>query len=268
MATESVSCPFFSVWFVFEDSLLRYEKGIKLAGIIYLERITDNHMTGTSYRHLRLFVELCGPQAMKNVVLVTTMWDRASLRLRIARETIAARERQLFDRYWNVMLQGRASTARFENTPASAWEIVDIILRQDKAEVLLLQEEIVDHKRALHETAAGEMLYTDLQRVLVNQRDLIRSLAQEALAESNPELAHVLKTEMKRIRKDIDKTMNNLKIPFSKRLMLLFDKQSRGVSYSSILGLFYFCTHCLVRSVLKNVVLPSCQKYATRKHGN
>jgi hypothetical protein len=228
----------------FEDNLLRYEKEIKLAGIMYLQRITDNQR----YRDLRIFTELCGNQAMKKVVLVTTMWDKVSSK---KQDIIAAREKELFDNYWNTMIKQGASTARFENTPASAWKIVDVILKQPEAEVLLLQEELVDLKRALNETTAGKTLYTHLQRLLAEQRDAVRFLAQQAREENKPELARQLETELKRIRKDFDKTfkeMNNLKIPFGKRLMLSFGKKSRGVSYSSILRLFYFCTHCLVRT--------------------
>jgi len=42
-----------------------YEKRIKLAGIIYLHRITDNRMAGTPHRNLRMFGQLCGDQAVK-----------------------------------------------------------------------------------------------------------------------------------------------------------------------------------------------------------
>ena len=57
-----------------EDNLLRYEKDIKLVGIIYLHRITDNHMHGTPHRNLRMFGEICGDQAVKHVVLVTATY--------------------------------------------------------------------------------------------------------------------------------------------------------------------------------------------------
>ena len=186
-------------------------------------------------RNLRMFGELCGDQAVKKVVLVTTMWDKVCASSQKQQEAVAAREKDLFDNYWKTMVNHGTSTARFENTPASAWKIVDIILRQHESEVLLLQEEIVDLKRALNETAAGKTLYTDLQRLLAEQRDTVRSLAQQAREENNPELARQLETELKRIRKDFDKTfkeMNNLKIPFGKWLMLLFSKKSRGVSNS------------------------------------
>jgi len=204
-----------------------YEKDIKLAGIIYLHRITDNRMAGTPHRNLRMFGELCGDQAVKKVVFATTMWDR------VVRETGVRRENELFENYWKTMINYGASTARFSNTADSAWQIVEIILKHHETEVLLLQEEIVDLKRSLNETQAGKTLYSDLQRLLAEQRDTVRSLAEQARDESNPELARQLDAELKRIQKDFDKTFSeikDLKIPFGKSLMMFFRKKSRGKS--------------------------------------
>ena len=220
----------------FEDNLLRYEKDIKLAGIIYLHRITDNRMAGTPHRNLRMFGELCGDQAVKKVVLVTTMWDK------VQRDTGVRRENELVENYWKTMINYGASTARFSNSADSAWKIVEIILKHHETEVLLLQEEIVDLKRSLNETQAGKTLYSDLQRLLAEQRDTVRSLAEQARDESNPELARQLEAELKRIQKDFDKTfgeIKNLKIPFGKNLMLFFRKKSRGVRLIINLGIIF-----------------------------
>ena len=207
-------------------NMLRYEEDIKLAGIIYLHRITDGRMGGSPHRNLRMLGELCGDQAVKKVVLVTTMWDR------VKQEHSQRRERELFDNYWKTMINYGASTARFLNTTDSAWKIIDPILEQQETEVLLLQEELVDLKRALNETQAGKTLYSDLQRLRAEQRDTVRSLAEQARKENDPQLARELEDELKRIQKDFDKTFNEikrLKIPLGKRLLLLVGKKSRGV---------------------------------------
>jgi len=206
-----------------------YQNDIKLAGIIYLHRITDNRMGGTPHRNLRMFGELCGDQAVRKVVLVTTMWDKGKRDPR----TYNQREKELFDNYWKTMIRYGASTARFSNSADSAWEIIDPILKQHETEVLLLQEELVDLKRALRETQAGKTLYSDLQRLLADKRDTLRSLAEQAREQSNPQLAQKLEAELKRIQRDFDKTFNDiksLKIPFGRRLLLLVSKKSRGRS--------------------------------------
>ena len=98
----------------------------------------------------------------------------------------------------------------------------------------------VDLKRALNETHAGKALYSDLQRLLVELEDTIRSLAEQARGQSNLQLAQKLEAELKRNQKDLEKTFSEikkLKIPFGKRLFSLFSKKARGVR---ILGLFSF----------------------------
>ena len=198
-------------------------------------------MGGSPHRNLRMFGELCGDQAVKKVVLVTTMWDRGTTD---HQQTHNQRENELFQKYWKTMIGHGASTARFSNSADSAWKIVDIILKKHETEVLLLQEELVDLKRALNETQAGKTLYSDLQKLLAEQRDTVRSLAEQAREQSNPQLARQLEAELKRIQKDFDKTFNEmkkLKISFGKKLLLPFSKKSRGVRVP--IGSFFFHTH-------------------------
>lgn len=59
---------------------------IRLSGIIYLHRISDVRMQGSAKLNLSMFKKLCGPDALKNVILVTTMWDRVSEAEGAARE--------------------------------------------------------------------------------------------------------------------------------------------------------------------------------------
>ena len=208
-------------------NLLRYEQDIKLAGIIYLHRISDNRMDSVPYRNLCMFRELCGDQAMKKVVLVTTMWNKGQ-----TDSTLNLRERSLFNNYWKEMIDNGASTARFLNSPDSAWKIIDPILKQHETEVLLVQEELVDLKRTLNETQAGKTLYSYLQRLLADQRDTASSLVDAAREESNPRRVHEMEAELKKIQKDFNKTFNDIKrleIPLYRRLLLLVGKKSRGV---------------------------------------
>ena len=207
--------------------MLRYDNGIKLTGIIYLHRIVDNRTGGSPHRrNLRMFGELCGDQAIKKVVLVTTMWDK------VQQDTGIRREKELLENYWKTMINYGASTARFLNSADSAWKVIDPILKQRSTEGLLLQEELVDLKRALSETHAGKALYSDLQRLLAEQGDTIRSLAEQAREQGNPQLVQKLEAELKRNQKDFDKTFNeikSLKIPLGKRLFSLFGKKTLGV---------------------------------------
>ena len=159
-------------------------------------------MSGTPHRNFRMFGELCGDQAAKKVVLVTTMWDE------VQQDTGVCREKELFEKYWNTMINYGASTARFSNSADSAWEIVDPILKlkQPITEVLLLQE-LVDHKRPLYGTNAGKTLYSISQSLQAEQRNAVRSPAEEAREQSHPQLAQKLEA-----KKDSDATFKGLKI--------------------------------------------------------
>jgi len=94
--------------------LFRYKKSIKLAGLVYLQRITDNRMAGAPHRNLRMFAQLCGDQGVKKVILVTTMWDT------VKTWTGAQREHDLRRKYWNLMIEKGALVARIRNTQQTA----------------------------------------------------------------------------------------------------------------------------------------------------
>lgn len=216
------------------DNSPRYENGIKLAGIVYLHRITDNRMAGTPHRYLRMFGELCGGHAVKKVVLVTSMWDEAYSSG--MQEMYLQQEKELFDNDWKLMIDYGATTARFTNSPESAWKLIATCLRNQEAEVLLLRGELLELRRTLNETQVGKTLYSDLQKLLAEQRDILRSLAQQARDETSLHFGVQLEADLKRIQMRFDKTfeeMRNLNIPIGKRIMLSFSRKNltRAVSF-------------------------------------
>jgi len=78
-------------------------------------------MTGQADRNMARFVEPCGDKCAQSIALVTTMWDK----VQDLKETEAeAREEQLGNGYWKVMIDNGASLDRFHNTPESAWPII------------------------------------------------------------------------------------------------------------------------------------------------
>ncbi|KDR78065.1 hypothetical protein GALMADRAFT_1366623 [Galerina marginata CBS 339.88] len=131
------------------------DAGVFLSGILYLHRITDTRLVGSDCRSMAMFTEVCGKEAAKIVRFVTTKWDEES------EEIGEQREAQLKAGHWSQMLLHGASTARFLNTPESAWEVIEIILSNlPKAAIMLeLQQEILKSKRTLMETKAAQALY-------------------------------------------------------------------------------------------------------------
>jgi len=76
-------------------------------------------MGETALKNIRMFEELCGKDALANVVLVTTMWSEVSM------EVGQTRERELKSQYWKAMVSAGARVMRFSDSQDSAWEIVN-----------------------------------------------------------------------------------------------------------------------------------------------
>ncbi|RXW11980.1 hypothetical protein EST38_g13874, partial [Candolleomyces aberdarensis] len=54
-----------------------YQKRKTLAGVILVHRDTDDRFGGLSTRYFRMFREQCGDNSLKNVVILTNMWNEA-----------------------------------------------------------------------------------------------------------------------------------------------------------------------------------------------
>ncbi|KAI5980810.1 P-loop containing nucleoside triphosphate hydrolase protein [Pisolithus marmoratus] len=202
----------------------KYRKDIKLTGVIYTHRITDNRMSGSVCKNLDLFGRLCGERAAERVRLVTTMWDKVK-----NRDTAEGRVSQLETNFWEPLISVGARHKRFEeNSSTCAWKIVEDLMGEGGA--LLIQEELVDADRRLNETTAGQGLYTQFQKLLHEQKETIKQLQEEAKAQKDPELAKELEVQRQRVEAELRKTsdeMDKLKIPFPRRIALLFSKKNR-----------------------------------------
>ena len=134
--------------------------GLKLSGVLYLHRITDVRMAGTPLRNLAVFKDLCGDENLKNIVLVTTMWDE------LQDESIGSkREEALLSTFWKDMVHLGSRTCRFQGTRESVWEIVNCLDLGGSFQarmILQIQHEIVDCGLPLHETAAARTLFRSL----------------------------------------------------------------------------------------------------------
>jgi hypothetical protein len=197
-------------------------------------------MSGSAYKNLQMFGRLCGNVSLRRTRLVTTMWD-------ITKDKAVAtqRESQLTGDFWRVLMDGGAISQRFHHTSASAWDIVDGLLRMgNNGDELLLQEELVEQQKRLNETEAGKILYTRLQKLLAEQRKMLKELAEEAKLQSAPALAQSLQEEYDKIDAQLQKTfeeMKEMKIPLSRRILLwLFTRKSRAVSPPRCLAPVWF----------------------------
>jgi len=143
-----------------------YERGESLSGIIYVHRISDVRFTGTAAKSFKTLLAMCGDQALRNVVIMTTMWGK------VTAEVGVARERELASSFFKPALDNGALLLRHNDSIESTHQLIRTIL--DKQWVTLrIQKEIVDQGKSLSETAAGKELQKELnERVKKHQRQL------------------------------------------------------------------------------------------------
>ncbi|KAH8810453.1 P-loop containing nucleoside triphosphate hydrolase protein, partial [Flagelloscypha sp. PMI_526] len=137
-----------------------YKNGTKLAGVIYIHRISDYRFSGIARKNLGMFRKLCGDTTLKNVVIVTNMWGR------VPKEEAEAREAELMNQpnFFKPVLEKGAVMLRHLNTFDSAAAILRRILK-NQPEPLRIQKELVDEKKHLSQTAAGVELNVELEKM-------------------------------------------------------------------------------------------------------
>ena len=151
--------------------LSRYGKSIKLSGLLYFHRISDNRRKPDSpLKYLSMFERLCGKNTLQNVILTTTMWDEVDL------ETGEERERELKTGYWRPMLNRSSTTNRFSRTRESALTVIDPLI--DTAIIRISDLILADMRKKLSSTsqATRQELLSTLEPLLRQRESLLRRI--------------------------------------------------------------------------------------------
>ncbi|KAF8446668.1 hypothetical protein BGX38DRAFT_1143248 [Terfezia claveryi] len=209
------------------------QNDLKLSGLIYLHRITDNRMTGTATRNLTMMRKLCGDENMKNVLLVTTRWEMMEYERCVEVET----EYLLGPGgFWHGMVSQGAGHARYNGTLDAARQIIDRIVVQSPV-FLRIQQELSEGKD-VRDTAAGQALITELEKqALKRERELAQIKEDMLKASENAERNAELLEEQRRISEDLMKKMQQDQESMQK--MLEADRatmQQRIMELQSALG--------------------------------
>ena len=179
----------------------RYEKGFTLAGAIYIHRISDCRFTGSAGRYFKMFCDLWGDTTMMNVALVTNMWGDVSP------EDGEARENELCTRFFKPALDEGAQMARHHNTVESAHGIIRRIMMNHPG-ALQIQQELVDERKDITDTVAGEAFNQELSRLIKRHQVELKELREEteqAFREGDKETGQELEEEAKRLQVLIEK---------------------------------------------------------------
>ncbi|KAH7351272.1 P-loop containing nucleoside triphosphate hydrolase protein [Rhexocercosporidium sp. MPI-PUGE-AT-0058] len=179
-----------------------YQNNIQLAGIVYLHRITDPRVGGSSLKNLRMFKKLCGAKGLSCVVLATTMWSQ------IDPDDGQRRERELVSNkeFWGEMVKQGSRVMRQDRDEASAIQIIQYILQQRHRMVLDIQTEMASGK-TLDETSAGRELEAELERLRKQHDEEMREL-REDMMEAQRANDQRAQEEIAAIRDDLQKKMD------------------------------------------------------------
>lgn len=154
-----------------------YRKGLQLCGIVYLHPITKNRVSGSSARNFRMLEDLCGPEGLPNVVLLSTMWDQIMPHSTQFREACDREEELVTDEmFWGSMCKGGSKVRRFNGDKSSALAVIDLLERRSSSRTPVkfqIQRELVDEGLDLLDTSAARQIVAHLDRVRAKtQHDL------------------------------------------------------------------------------------------------
>ena len=145
--------------------------------------------------------ELCGDATLKNVVLVTNMWDE------VPRDAGESRENELSTVFFKPVLDKGARMTRHYNTEKSAHDIVRIIMK-NRPVVLQIQRELVDEHRDIVHTAAGEIINRELNELIRRHQASLNTIQEEmkqALKDKDEETRQELEEERRKLQEQMEK---------------------------------------------------------------
>lgn len=157
-----------------------------------MHRISDTRVGGISRRNLVMFRALCGDAGLRNVVLATNMWGEVDAAVGAAREAELSADSLLF----KPVLDKGARMARHANTRDSALAILRPLV-ESVPMLLQVQRELVDERRAVEQTAAGEELRTEEMREAHRKQE-------EAAQKQREEMAAALRAQEERRARELE----------------------------------------------------------------
>ncbi|CUA69625.1 hypothetical protein RSOLAG22IIIB_04000 [Rhizoctonia solani] len=149
-------------------------------GVLYVHRITDNRMTGSSITNLRVFRKLIGPHVFKNLVFVTNRWTSPPNPTHVKFEDELVHDDQYFGRAIKAGARGGVDyRIREGSTCSQAQEtLLNLFLEYDP-ELLQIQRDLIDENKAIGDTEAGQVVFEDLNRFKEDIKKEVESLRQE-----------------------------------------------------------------------------------------
>ncbi|KAF4625165.1 hypothetical protein G7Y89_g13004 [Cudoniella acicularis] len=175
-----------------------YQNKVRLAGIIYLHRITDPRMGGSALKNLYMFQRLCGDRGLSSVILATTMWT--SLESTDAGQEVGRkREEELrMPQFWGSLVDRGSEIVKHDGTKESAHSIISRLVDKGTQVVLDIQVQLVEENKTLDETSAGQFIQQELLDARKRfEKDLVdyQESMEAAIHEKDDAMLQALKKE-------------------------------------------------------------------------
>jgi hypothetical protein len=163
-------------------------------------------------RNLRMFRELCGESALKNVCIATTNWSRVN------QEEGDTRERELRESplMFKPLIDAGAQLFRWhdrESDSASAQTIVNDLIRKDQTKLQIQVE--LDEGKTLEETGAGSVLKEEIIALAEKHKVDMHALQTEIEEATKTRQAELL-AELKKERQKTEQQMLKIQEDFNK----------------------------------------------------
>jgi hypothetical protein len=145
-----------------------------------------------------MFRELCGPEAYKNVVVLTTFWDEVPIDEGIEREA------ELESKFFAELVEGGAQFMRHDRTVESARTVLRHILPMPPTFIQIQKEMGID-ALSLIETAVGSGRSKEIEKDLANYKKEIADLT----AEMENLTVGITKKSNRAARKNLETALRN-----------------------------------------------------------
>ena len=174
-----------------------------LAGVIYVHRVSENRFGGAAGRNFNLFRKLCGGSALRNAVLVTNMWGVNT------RGISEAREKELSGKNFKPALDKGAQMVRHHNTTKSAHDIIRKVVSNQPV-ALQIQRELVDERKDIIDTAAGESIGRELREHISQYQAELKEV-QERMAQAQKAKNEVTRRELVEAKRRLEENVKKIR---------------------------------------------------------
>ncbi|KAI1409419.1 P-loop containing nucleoside triphosphate hydrolase protein [Hypoxylon sp. FL1857] len=233
----------------------QYALGLALKGIIFLYRITDVRIQGSTLSNMMAFEEMCGDHALKHVILLTTFWD-----LLEDKSLGARRQQELREDFWSDMVVKGSQVRRFDGSRDMAEALVLRLV--DKPPVVLqIQHDIMQQGKRLEDTSAGKRIVARLERNLHEKDKELEELERQISTISNRRSSRELRQLDERFarvlqqRECIYASRQKLRARLGPEINAKIERQKKSSVVKDKVGLFAALLGLTV-TVTTNIILP------------